>query len=132
MLFFDRKPASEEPWTKELWIYDLRTNVHFTLKQKTLATEDLKDFISSYNPENRRERSETERFRRFSYEELMRRDKANLDIFWLKDKSLEGSEDLQPPDVIAAEITENLEAALEQFAEIHAELAEQAPVNRSE
>jgi len=132
VLFFDRKPASEEPWTKDLWIYDLRTNVHFTLKQKTLTTNDLEDFVRCYNPENRRERIETERFKRFTYEELMRRDKANLDIFWLKDKSLEGSEDLQPPEVIAAEIAENLEAALEQFAEIHAELAEQAPADRGD
>ncbi len=122
VLFFDRKPASEEPWTKEMWVYDLRTNVHFTLKQKTLASEDLEDFVRLYNPENRRERAEGERFKRFSYEELVRRDKANLDVFWLKDESLEGSEDLQPPDVIAAEIAENLEAALEQFAEIHEDL----------
>ena len=132
VLFFDRKPASEESWTKELWIYDLRTNVHFTLKQKTLARSDIEDFVRCYNPENRRERSETERFRRFTYEELMRRDKANLDIFWLKDESLEGTDDLQPPDIIAAEIAENLEAALEQFAEMHTELAEQAPVNRGD
>ena len=122
ILFFDRKPASEEPWTKELWIYDLRTNVHFTLKQKTLSTSDLEDFVSCYNPENRRERSESKRFKRFTYEGLMRRDKASLDIFWLKDKCLEGAVDLQPPEVIAAEIAENLEAALEQFAEIHEEL----------
>jgi type I restriction enzyme M protein len=122
VLFFDRKPASEEPWTKDLWIYDLRTNVHFTLKQKTLMTSDLEDFVRCYNLANRRERSETERFKRFTYDELMRRDKANLDIFWLRDKSLEGAQDLQPPEVIAAEIAENLEAALEQFAEIHEEL----------
>jgi type I restriction enzyme M protein len=122
VLFFDRKPASEEPWTKDLWIYDLRTNVHFTLKQKTLMTSDLEDFVRCYNLANRCERSETERFKRFTYDELMRRDKANLDIFWLRDKSLEGAQDLQPPEVIAAEIAENLEAALEQFAEIHEEL----------
>ena len=122
VLFFDRKPASEEPWTKDLWIYDLRTNVHFTLKQKTLMTSDLEDFVRCNNLANRRERSETERFKRFTYDELMRRDKANLDIFWLRDKSLEGAQDLQPPEVIAAEIAENLEAALEQFAEIHEEL----------
>ena len=63
VLFFDRKPASEEPWTKEMWVYDLRTNVHFTLKQKTLAPEDPKDFVRIYNPENRRERVESERFK---------------------------------------------------------------------
>jgi len=78
--------------------------------------------VISYNTKNRQEREETERFRAFGYEELVSRDKANLDIFWLRDKSLEGSEDLQPPDVIAAEIAENLEAALEQFAEIHEDL----------
>src|SRR5215207_1134319 len=132
VLFFDRKPASEEPWTKDLWIYELRTNVHFTLKQKTLMTSDLEDFVRCYNLANRRERSETERFKRFTYDELMRRDKANLDIFWLRDKSLEGSEDLQPPDVIAAEIAENLEAALEQFAAIHAELVDRTPANKDE
>ena len=52
----------------------------------------------------------------------MSRDKSNLDIFWLRDESLEGSENLQPPDIIAAEIVENLEAALEQFSEIHQDL----------
>jgi type I restriction enzyme M protein len=88
----------------------------------TCVPSDIEDFVRCYNPENRRERSENERFRRFSHEELMRRDKANLDISWLKDESLEGTDDLQPPDVIAAEIAENLEDALEQFAEIHEEL----------
>ncbi|CAN5658591.1 class I SAM-dependent DNA methyltransferase [soil metagenome] len=119
VLFFGRKPASETPWTHKLWIYDLRTNQHFTLKQNTLSTQALQDFVTSYNADNRQGREETERFRAFSYEELVSRDKANLDIFWLRDESLEGSEDLQPPDVIAVEIAENLKAALEQFAEIH-------------
>ena len=123
VLFFERKPASETPWTQKLWIYDLRTNQHFTLKQNTLSAQALQDFVTSYNADNRRERVETDRFRAFGYEELVNRDKANLDIFWLRDESLEGSEDLQPPDVIAAEITENLKAALEQFAEIHEDLS---------
>jgi len=122
VLFFERKPASETPWTTKLWIYDLRTNQHFTLKQNTLGADALRDFVSLYNPGDRHERQEFERFRAFDYEELAARDKANLDIFWLKDMSLEGSEDLQPPDVIAAEIAENLEAALEQFGEIHEDL----------
>lgn len=127
VLFFERKPASETPWTEKLWIYDLRTNQHFTLKQNTLSTQALQDFVGSYNPENRNSREETERFKAFDYEELTSRDKANLDIFWLRDESLEGSEDLQPPNVIAAEIAENLEAALEQFAEIHEELTPSTP-----
>jgi len=113
---------SETPWTSKLWIYDLRTNEHFTLKQNTLSAQHLQDFVALYNAEDRHEREETERFRAFDYEKLVSRDKANLDIFWLRDKSLEGSEDLQSPDIIAAEIAENLEAALEQFREIHEEL----------
>jgi type I restriction enzyme M protein len=122
VLFFERKPASETPWTKKLWIYDLRTNMHFTLKQNVLTLGALEDFVASFNAENPQERTETERFRAFDYEELARRDKANLDIFWLRDESLDDSQDLQPPDVISAEIVENLEAALEQFAEIYEEL----------
>jgi type I restriction enzyme M protein len=122
VLFFQRKPASETPWTRKLWIYDLRTNEHFTLKQNTLSVQSLRDFVTSYNAEDRQAREETERFRPFGYDELVSRDKANLDIFWLRDNSLEGSEDLQPPEIIAAEISENLEAALEQFAEIHEDL----------
>jgi len=127
VLFFERKPASETPWTEKLWIYDLRTNQHFTLKQNTLSAQALQDFVDRYNADYRHQREETERFRAFSYEELVSRDKANLDIFWLRDKSLEGSEALQPPDVIAAEIAENLQAALEQFSEIHEDLTVSAP-----
>jgi len=127
VLFFERKPASETPWTRKLWIYDLRTNEHFTLKQNTLSAQALQDFVARYNADDRSKREKTEQFRAFGYEELVSRDKANLDIFWLRDKSLEGSEDLQPPDVIAAEIAENLEAALEQFAEIHEDLTYSAP-----
>lgn len=118
VLFFDRKPAREKPWTERLWIYDLRTNLHFTLKENTLARSDLDDFVASYNPKNRHDRHERERFKGFRYEELAKRDKVNLDIFWLKDESLEESASLPAPDVIAAEIAADLEAALEQFAAI--------------
>jgi type I restriction enzyme M protein len=127
VLFFERKPASETPWTSKIWIYDLRTNQHFTLKQNTLSVQALEDFVECYNASDQSKREETEPFRAFAYEELVSRDKANLDIFWLRDRSLEGSEDLQPPDVIAAEITDKLEAALEQFAEIHETLRVSAP-----
>lgn len=126
VLFFDRKPASATPWTEKLWIYDLRTNQHFTLKTNPMRLEDLQDFIKCYNPENRRKRKETERFKAFTYDELMQRDKVSLDIFWLKDESLEDSENLPDPDVLAQEITENLEAALEQFGEI-GEILEEKP-----
>ncbi|OLC50658.1 MAG: DNA methyltransferase [Acidobacteria bacterium 13_1_40CM_65_14] len=118
VLFFDRKPAREKPWTDRLWIYDLRTNLHFTLKENTLERSDLDDFVTRYNPKTRHDRRESERFKGFTYEELTKRDKVNLDIFWLKDESLEESANLPAPDVIAAEIAVDLEAALEQFAAI--------------
>ncbi len=118
VLFFDRTPAQEKPWTSKLWIYDLRTNQHFTLKENTLKRTDLDDFVTCYNPKNRHERRETDRFKSFTYEELIKRDKINLDIFWLKDEALEDSANLPAPEVIAADIVEDLQAALAQFAEI--------------
>ncbi len=118
VLFFDRKPASENPWTQTLWIYDFRTNQHFTLKTNPLKRSDLDEFVACYHPENRHDRKEAERFRPFTYEELMKRDKVNLDIFWLRDESLEDSANLPEPDVIATEIAEDLEAALDQFSQI--------------
>lgn len=122
VLFFDRKPAQEKPWTSKLWIYDLRTNLHFTLKENTLKRSDLDDFVACYNPKNRHQRKETERFKAFTYEELTKRDKVNLDIFWLKDDALEESANLPAPEIIAADITADLEAALEQFATIAEDL----------
>ncbi len=122
VLFFDKRPAREEPWTQKLWIYDLRTNKNFTLKTNPLQDTDLQDFINVYNPDNREDRVKTERFRAFSYEELIEREHINLDLFWLKEDSVEDAADLPTPDVLVAEITENLEAALAQFQNIQAEL----------
>ncbi len=122
VLFFDRKPASADPWTKKIWIYDFRTNQHLTLKTNPLRSENLLDFIQCFNVENRYERQETERFKAFSYEELMQRDKLSLDIFWLKDESLEDSDNLPTPDVLASEIAEDLEAALQLFQSINSNL----------
>ena len=118
VLFFDRKPAQETPWTEKLWIYDLRTNKHFTLKENTLQRPDLDDFVKCFNPKNRHNRKESERFKGFTSEELLKRDKVNLDIFWLKDDAIEDSANLPAPHVIAQEITADLEAAMEQFSEI--------------
>ena len=117
VLFFDKRPASREVQTRELWVYDYRTNVHKTLKTKRLERGDFDDFIRCYHA-----RQETERFRRFSYDELAQRDKLNLDIFWLKDDSLEDLGSLPEPDVLAAQIVENLEAALAQFRSVSLEL----------
>jgi type I restriction enzyme M protein len=129
VLFFDKKPASETPWTKKLWIYDLRTNKHFTLKTNPMRVEDLGEFVSLYNPANRHDRKATwsadnpdGRWRAYDYDELIARDKASLDIFWLKDESLADSDNLPAPEVIALEIVEDLEAALEQFRLIAADL----------
>ena len=119
VLFFDRKPASETPWTEKLWIYDLRTNQRFTLKTKQMRYNDLHNFIACYNPDNRHDRKETERFKSFSYDELMQRDKVSLDIFWLRDESLEDTENLPEPDELAEDIAANLAAALEQFQDIY-------------
>ena len=122
VLFFDRKPASETPWTRDLWIYDLRTNKHFTLKTSPLNRADLDDFVACYNPANRLDREESERFHRFPYDELVKRDKASLDIFWLRDESMEDSATLPTPDAILDEMLEDLRAALEQLEEIAGDL----------
>ena len=129
VLFFDRKPAREQAWTEQLWVYDLRTNKHFTLKTKPLQRSDLDDFVDCYRAGRRRERKNTwsegnpkGRWRSFSYEELLKRDKLNLDIFWLRDESLADSENLPDPEVLAAEIVEDLNAALEAFQAIAQEL----------
>jgi type I restriction enzyme M protein len=104
--------------TKDLWIYDLRTNQRFTLKERPMVRVDLDDFVACYKSGRRHERAETERFRRFSHPELVARDKINLDIFWLKDDTLDDPDLLPPPDEIAAEIVENLEAALNRFRKV--------------
>jgi type I restriction enzyme M protein len=115
VLFFDKRAGSDQAQTKELWIYDLRTNQHFTLKTRPLARPDLDDFVECFQPGDRSKRVETDRFHRFTYDELVARDKASLDIFWLRDESLEDTDNLPAPGVIAAEIVEDLQAALDEF-----------------
>ncbi len=112
VLFFRRREGAEQAWTKELWVYDLRTNKHFTLKQNPLTRADLDDFVASYNPANRHQRQESERFKRYTYDELLARDKVSLDLFWLRDESLEDIDNLPAPAVLAAEIAEDLQSAL--------------------
>jgi len=98
------------------------------LKTNPLKREDLDEFVQCYNPENRHQRTPTwseknpnGRWRAYDYEELINRDRASLDIFWLRDESLEESDNLPDPDVLAQEIVEDLGAALEQFREIAAQ-----------
>ncbi|MDE0127987.1 MAG: class I SAM-dependent DNA methyltransferase [Gammaproteobacteria bacterium] len=126
VIFFDNHEASPNPWTKQVWYYDYRTNIHHTLKKKPMRFEHLSDFIDCYNPQNRHERKATwdekeapeGRWRSYSYEEITARDKTSLDIFWLKDKSLTDLDNLPEPDDLAAEIIENLEAGLSSFREV--------------
>ncbi len=149
MLFFDKKPAAETPWTRKLWIYGLRTNRHFTLKTDPLKREDLDEFVRCHNPMNPHDRKATwfderrplpgppppagegvemgekGRWLAYDFEDLINRDKASLDIFWLMDESLSDSGNLPAPEVIAAEIVEDLGAALEQFREILADISAQ-------
>jgi len=129
VLFFENKPASKKPWTHGVWIYDYRTNIKHTLKTDPLQYDDLKDFIACYNPQDRHKRKATwspemqeGRWRKYTYEEIIARDKASLDIFWLKDDSLEDSANLPEPGVLAAEIVQDLEAALKEFRTIAGEL----------
>lgn len=130
VLFFDNKVAQKDPWTKDIWIYDYRTNVHHTLKRKPMSMANLQDFINNYNPENRHDRIETwnektnleGRWRKYTHEEVLARDKTSLDIFWLKDKSLADLENLPEPDDLAEEIIENMEAGLDGFRQVLASL----------
>jgi len=122
VIFFDKKPASPEMQTREVWIYDFRTNVHFTLKKNPMRDSDLDDFVACYNPEDRHKRQETwsednpdGRWRRFKIDEILARDKTSLDIFWIKDRSLADLDNLPSPDELADDIIENLQSALESF-----------------
>ncbi|SIO49989.1 type I restriction enzyme M protein [Bradyrhizobium erythrophlei] len=134
VLFFDNHEASKTPWTKAVWYYDYRTNIHHTLKKKPLRFEDLADFINCYNPINRQKRKATwhpdktpeGRWRKFTYEELIARDKTSLDVFWLKDKSLTDFDNLPEPDELAEDIIENLEAGLTNFRQVLAALSKVA------
>tara|TARA_R110001606_G_scaffold394600_2_gene565654 strand:- start:1015 stop:2553 length:1539 start_codon:yes stop_codon:yes gene_type:complete len=139
VLFFDAKPASKEVWTESVWVYDYRTNVHKTLKTNKLTRSDFDDFVDLFSASDIKKRisnwQEEEReedggpgpdgrWRQFSYDEIIARDKTNLDISWLKDDSLEDTENLQPPAVIASEIVELLTAALEEFKSVEEALAD--------
>lgn len=133
VLFFDRKRGRETAWTKTVWVYDLRTNKHFTLKQKPMTRADLDEFVACYQPGNRHTRTETwseetpdGRWRAYSYDEIMARDKVSLDLFWLRDESLEDSANLPDPHVLAQEIADDLQSALDQIQDILGDLEERA------
>ena len=95
VLFFDARPASKEVQTKDVWVYDYRTNIHHTLKSNPLKESDLADFVKCYNPENRHKRTEAwdaeknpeGRWRKFTYAEIIEREGTNLDFKWLKEET---------------------------------------------
>ena len=125
VLFFKNKPASKEAWTKDIWFYDYRTNVHHTPKKKPMRQEHLKPFMELYNGQNIYKRTETwseknpeGRWRKYTYADIVARDKTSLDIFWLKDSSLTDLENLPDPDILANEIIENIESGLSSFRAI--------------
>jgi type I restriction enzyme M protein len=133
LLFFDRKPARESQWTTKVWFYDLRTNMHFTLKQNRLARADLDEFVELYIVANRHQRKATwsekkpeGRWRPYGFDEIIARDKASLDIFWLRDESLDDSANLPDPHVLATEIADDVRASLEQIEDVLADLQARA------
>ncbi|MCB9638689.1 MAG: SAM-dependent DNA methyltransferase [Myxococcales bacterium] len=135
VLFFERKQGGEKAWTKQIWFYDLRTNMHFTMKQNPMQRHHLDEFVTCYNPENRHERKATwseetpeGRWRAYNYEEITKRDKTSLDIFWLRDESLEDSANLPDPHILAAEIADDLRSALSQIEDILGDLEERAGI----
>ncbi|MEB3170344.1 MAG: N-6 DNA methylase [Synechococcaceae cyanobacterium] len=128
VLFFDRRAGSAQAATRRLWVYDLRTNQHFTLKTKPLQRADLDEFVSLYKPGAIHQRQPTwseanpdGRWRCYVLEDLLARDKISLDLFWLKDDSLLDADSLPDPDLISAEIVDDLRSALEQMEALLAE-----------
>ena len=116
VLFFDKlSPLEDGHRTNDVWVYDFRTNINLTLVTNSLNDEHLKDFVKCYCADDISKRVESERFRKFLYDEIIKRDKTNLDITWLKDESLEDLDNLPEPEVLAQEIKENLERALSAF-----------------
>lgn len=120
VLFFDKGPVTSTPATKEVWVYDLRSNRKFSLRQNPIRSEDMKDFILSYRADDPARRVETARFRRFKYSEIIARDKANLDIQWHQDTT--DATNLQTPQALMNEILNDLQEAMREFAAAQREI----------
>lgn len=121
VLFFDKKPASEAPATKEVWVYDLRSNQKFSLRHNPIAVSDLTDFIRCYSADNRIQRKETSHFRRFKFSEIIARDKANLDIQWQQDATIVAK--TSSPQELMKMILQDLEEAMKEFAAAEMEIS---------
>lgn len=128
VLFFDRPTSKFRTATRKLLVYDLRTNMHFSLRTNRLETKDLKHFIETYkgprrNPRRAGKSPDANRWRVYDVNEIVSRDKCNFDIVWIQDDVYDEFHKLPNPDVIAAEINEDLRAALSQLEEIHLDFA---------
>ena len=121
VLFFDKKPSAKTPATKEMWVYDLRSDRNFSLRQNPIAPENLRDFVHSYRAEDTTQRKETAHFRRFRYSEIMARDKANLDIQW-QAANVNAPKD-ETPQELMKEILKDLEEAMREFADAESEIS---------
>lgn len=133
VLFFDKKEGRPKPWTDKLWVYDLRTNKHFTQKQSPITRGDFDEFVACYRSGAMHKRKATwseensdGRWRCYDYDEILKRDKLSLDLFWIKDQSLTDTDSLPAPDILAAEIADELEAAFDLFTKIAAKLPKAA------
>lgn len=116
VIFFDRKAERSEPWTEHLWIYDLRTSARYTLKERALRRTDLESFVQAFAPGRRKQRVENDRFKRFTYDEILARDRVSLDISWAIDASFD--EQLRSSHELATDIVDDIEAALSYFREM--------------
>lgn len=133
VLFFERHAASKEPSTKDLWVYDFRTNQNFTLKTRQMKRHHLDDFVAAYKSASRHKRVEAENFKRYTYDELAARTAFNLDVGAdVVDESLTDPATLPPPEVIAQQIVEEARAGIDAFEAIAAELSELAGTTQGE
>ena len=121
VLFFDKKPSTNAPATKEVWVYDLRTNKKFSVRQNPIEREDLTDFIQRYRADDRSRRQETAQFRRFTYSEIIARDKGNLDFQW-RDEAVIANHG-ETPQVLMKEILKDLGEAMREFAAAESEIS---------
>lgn len=120
VLFFDKyTPIENEYRTKNVWVYDLRTNVNLSLMTNTLNKEHLADFEESFCFNNFNKRTESERFKCFTLKEVLQRDKTNLDIFWIKDEDYRDLENLQTPKEIYKLIKKNFNLALKELEKFY-------------
>jgi len=114
VLFFNKKPLTKTSATKEVWVYDLRSNQNFSLRQNPIKPEHLTDFIHCYRADDLAKRKETARFRRFKYSEIVTRDKANLDIQWQDEMACTTRG--ETPKALMKEILKDLEEAMREFS----------------